>query len=103
MRRAVTTKRKRVAAGVTALVMLAVMLLAAFCVAAEANHDCAGEDCAVCACLHRCENALRQLGEAFAVLLAVLLSVSFLLFSAGFFALRTAPETPVAEKVRLNN
>ena len=103
MRIAAATKRKRIAAGVTALVMLAVMLLAAFCVAVEADHDCTGEDCSVCACIRQCENALRQLGENFAALAVVLLPVLFLLFAAGFFVRQTALQTPVSKKVRLNN
>ena len=103
MRGAGTTKRRRMAAGVTALLMLAVLLLAAFSVAVEIDHDCAGEHCAVCACIRQCETALRQLGEWVAALAAALLPVLLLLLFARFSARQSAPKTPVSGRVRLNN
>ena len=44
----------RLLAAVLAVVMLAV----------EANHDCSGEDCAICRQISICENLLKTLGLA---------------------------------------
>ena len=94
---------QRILAGFFAAVLLAVVLFSAFYIIAEADHDCAGEDCHICACLLLCEHLLHRqnsgiLASALAVAAAVLL-ICLALSSAPGFAL----ETPVSKKVRLNN
>lgn len=41
-----------------------VLILSVAYIAAEANHDCAGDDCPVCVCIEQCLNNLRTLGTA---------------------------------------
>ncbi len=47
-----------------AAVLAAVMLSSAVYIAVEANHDCSGEDCAICHQMQVCENLLKIIGLA---------------------------------------
>ena len=95
-------RAKRILAGVLGLVLLLAVVLCALCIAAEADHDCTGEDCPVCATVHQCENLLHQLASVIAAAAAAA-AVGMLFTSAAFrpFVLRRV--TPVSGKVRLNN
>ena len=73
---------------ITALIALAMFSSAAF-IAAESDHDCTGEDCAVCCAISACVNAFKT-----------------------FFVIRAAlkicgdvysPATPVSLKTKLLN
>ena len=63
------TKSKRLAALFT-LLLAFVMLFSVLYIALEADHDCCGEGCAVCAQLQICENLLKNLIPAALLLLA---------------------------------
>ena len=96
--------KNRFAACVMVLALVLLVLISASCLIAEADHDCTGEDCPVCACLLRFENVLRRLGAGADARTAILqLSVRFavllLLLTSGVFK----PSTPVLRKVRLND
>ena len=47
-----------------AAVLAVVMLSSAIYIAVEADHDCSGDDCAVCRQISICENLLKSLGLA---------------------------------------
>ena len=47
-----------------AAVLAVVMLSSAIYIAVESNHDCSGEDCAICRQISICENLLKTLGLA---------------------------------------
>ncbi len=47
-----------------AAVLAVVMLSSAIYLVVEANHDCSGEDCAICHQIGVCENLLKTLGLA---------------------------------------
>ena len=47
-----------------AAVLAVVMLSSAVYLAVEANHDCSGDDCAICHQIGVCENLLKSLGLA---------------------------------------
>ena len=57
-------KKKRIAALVLAVTVLFVMLYSALFIAAEANHDCVGENCPICYQISVCENTLKNLSLA---------------------------------------
>jgi len=57
------TKKSRLITGLLAAVLAAVMLSSAVYIAVEANHNCSGEDCAICHQLQVCEN-LKSIGLA---------------------------------------
>ncbi len=103
MSRSYTTKYKRIAAGIAGMLMLLIMLFSAFYIVSEADHDCTGEDCPVCACIRECENTLRQPGDGSEAHLAATVPVFFLFVSALLSESDPASETPVSRKVRLNN
>ena len=96
-------KNKRIAAGSMAVLMFFIMLFSASFIAIEADHDCTGEDCPICACIAQCENTLHQIGDGVAVQAAVIVPVFFMLIPAVLFADDFTRETPVSRKVRLNN
>ena len=48
-------------AAMLALLLAFVMLFSVLYIAFEADHNCCGEDCAVCAQIHACEDLLRNL------------------------------------------
>ena len=58
------TKKFRFMTGLLAAVLAVVMLSSAVYIAVEADHDCSGEDCAVCRQISACENLLKSLGFA---------------------------------------
>ncbi len=85
------------------LVVILFLLVSTYFIAHEADHECTGEDCPVCALIQMSENSLRQLGSgtpaaAVASSLCVLLLV--MQFCTGDSI--TFP-TPVSRKTRLNN
>ena len=97
------TKAKRVAAGVMSLTLLLVIVLSALFLVAEADHDCAGEDCPICAVMQVCVHVLRRFGGAATILLAVAAAAILFLFAAVSGAAVFAQETPVSRRIRLNN
>ena len=103
MDRAYNSNRIRITAGIMAVMMLVVMFVSSFFIAAHADHDCTGEDCPICACIHQCENTIRGAGSDITVMSAVIIPVliSLLLMSFGVPSFQW--DTPVSVKVRLNN
>ena len=84
-----------------AAVLLLTLVFSAFLLAVEADHECSGEDCSVCALLQLCETLLRRLEGSVAALAAV--SLLFCVLSLCVPVSSPAPSTPVSRKVRLNN
>ena len=86
-----------------AAVLAVVMLSSAIYIAVEADHDCSGEDCAVCHQIGICENLLKSLGLAGA---AAAISAAFT-YTVGRAVLPCAEMngtlTLVALKVKLSN
>lgn len=97
------SKARRITAGIIGLMMLFVMLFSAFYMAAEADHDCSGEDCPICACIQQCENTLRLFGGGEIRLLSVIIPTLFILPAAALCAAAVPQDTLVSRKVRLNN
>ncbi len=92
-----------ITAGVMALMMLLVLLFSSFFIAAHADHDCTGEDCPICLCIHECENIIRGMGNGttFLAVAGVTVSAVLILMSSGVFSYTW--DTPVSRKVRLDN
>ena len=93
----------RITAGVMGLMMLAAALFSAFCIAAEADHDCCGDGCPVCACIRQWRDTLRGLSGALRALRAVSVPVLPLLLAAAVSGAACTVRTPVSVKVRLND
>ena len=58
------TKKKRIISLIIAVAVFFVMLYSALYIAAEANHDCVGENCPICYQISVCENTLKNLSLA---------------------------------------
>lgn len=58
------TKKFRFMTGLLAATLAVVLLSSAVYLALASDHDCAGEDCAVCHQIGVCENLLKSLGLA---------------------------------------
>ena len=56
------TKKFRFMVRLLAVVLAVVMLSSAVYIAVEADHDCSGDDCAICRQISICENLLKSLG-----------------------------------------
>ena len=57
-------KKKRIAALLLAVAVLFVVLYSALFIVAEADHDCAGENCPICYQINICQNTLKKLSLA---------------------------------------
>ena len=57
-------KKKKVIAVFLTVALLFVMLYSALFIAAEADHDCVGENCPICYQINVCQNALKNLSLA---------------------------------------
>ena len=86
-----------------AAVLAVVMLFSAVYLAVEADHDCSGEDCAICHQIGVCENLLKSLGLAGAVA-AVTAAFTYTMCKAILPCAETTDTlTLVALKVKLSN
>ena len=86
-----------------AAVLAVVMLFSAVYIAVEADHDCSGEDCAICHQIGVCENLLKSLGLAGAVA-AVTAALPYTMCKAILPCAETTDTlTLVALKVKLSN
>ena len=97
------TKKSRLITGLLAAVLAAVMLSSAVYIAVEANHDCSGEDCAICHQIGVCENLLKSLGLAGAAA-AITAAFTYTMCKASLPCAETTDTlTLVALKVKLSN
>lgn len=84
-----------------AMLLVLAIFCAFFFVALEAEHDCAGEDCLICAVLTGCLR-LMNLAAAFVLLLA-LAGVAFCLLLRADRTARFCRFSLIEQKVKLSN
>ena len=97
------TKKFRFMTRLLAVVLAVVMLSSAVYLAVEANHDCSGEDCAICRQISICENLLKSLGLAGAAA-AITAAFTYTMCKAILPCTEmTGTLTLVALKVKLSN
>ncbi len=96
-------KHKRLAACIMGVMMLFVVLFSSYYLAEEADHHCYGEDCPICACMEQCENTLHQMGDGLIILIAAVLPALVFFFTVLPAVCELCRETPISQKVRLNN
>lgn len=96
-------KKRRFAAAILASLVLVAAAASLFIVVHEADHDCVGEGCPVCAAVAVCHNTLKALAGA---LIAVSLVFACFCFAASvlsFSRIATYNQTPISLKVKLLN
>lgn len=97
------SKSQRNVAILLGIVILLALLLSAFCIVAEIDHDCTGENCPICACIQQCENNIRQMGDGTVAMIAAVLLIAFFLLPSLLIVTNLSQATLVTQKVRLNN
>lgn len=98
------TKRQRAVACIVCAAYLLVTLCSVLFIAKEADHDCAGADCSVCARIAEAANELEKLGSgAPSADSTVVLAAACILAVFAVFTVAAPSATPVALKVRMNN
>ena len=96
-------KRHRFTAAVLAVLVLVTMTAALFIIAHEADHDCVGEDCPICAVISCCHNSLKTLSDAIAVFAVIVLSAGAAVSLGTLPTVAFRTETPILLKVKLLN
>lgn len=97
------TNKKRLIALVVLAAVLAITMFSSCYVIEEADHDCTGAACLICAMIEQCEDNLRQIGTGQITTIAVAAAICCF-FSAVYPSVSTVSiETLVTRKVRLNN
>ena len=98
------TDIRKIAASLTVLVLLFVLLFSISYVTLESDHDCCGEECHVCECLEACGNALRlvRTGTGSIAHAAIATHAIFFVITIVFASAVFGKETPVSDKIRLN-
>ncbi len=94
----------RLAASIMAAVIVAAFVLSLFFVIHEADHDCTGEDCPICARIEACINTAKNFIN-FAAAALILFLIPCLLIHTSFSPLKIfgKEKTPVFLKVKLLN
>ena len=93
----------RIAAGFVGLMLLVIVLLSTLFIAAEADHDCPGEDCPVCICIQMCKNTLRSFSNWTAALFVFVITAVFVMLTSDTLVSAAFLDALVSKKVRLNN
>lgn len=96
-------KKRRLAAIMLAALLLVAVTASLFVVAYEADHDCIGEGCSVCAVIALCRNTLKTLCG---VLLTAAVAFACFRFAASLlsaYCVSSYRETPITLKVKLLN
>jgi hypothetical protein len=94
----------KIVSGIIAMMMLLYIVFSTFFISLEANHKCEDEEnCPICVCMQICQNTLHQISDFTAV--AVVSFVPVLLCVGVSFVIsdNLVKETPVTNKIRLNN
>ena len=97
-------KRRRVMALTLCLILALVLTFSSVFAIHEADHDCMGEGCEICAQIAASVDLLRGLTLMAAVLLTLFAALPAVPKHCGFSRRTARPEpTPTSWKVRLNN
>lgn len=95
-------KCKRVFAVLMAAFLLVILFFAVSLSTDNLEHDCAGEHCPVCECLHVCESVIQQTGAGLVPVICFSLAIAAVCITALFFAAEVFPLNLITLKIRLN-
>ena len=85
------------------LIIVSVMFFAAYYIEAEVHHDCIGKDCPICAEIEILPNIVKQIGTGIVCIPAVVIVCEAIIKIAPVVYMHILINTPVEDKVRLNN
>ena len=94
---------KKTASFVICILLVFITAASLFYIIKEENHNCTGEDCPVCACIHQAEQTLRNLGTGNIgnAVVSTLPVWNGILLPVCLFCVYTT--SVVSQKVRLND
>ena len=75
--------KRRYISILTGILFLFITFASLFFIAKEETHECTGQDCPICACIHQAEHILNHLGSDMSAV--VFMAVFFLFFFLFFF------------------
>ena len=99
----IMANKRRFASIIIAAFIVVAVLTSLFVVAHEADHDCIGEDCPVCAVIAACQTILKTLRDALVVAAAALVCFVVAASIEKFISIRSSENTPISLKVKLLN
>lgn len=103
MRNPDTPKGLRIMAGIMGLMMLVIVLFFTFYIASEADHDCCGKNCPICAIMQQCDNTLHGIGDGITGSGGAAAVILFTVIAPAFVVTAASSDTLISRKVRLND
>lgn len=100
--KSITAKKRKLTLFVCLLFLVFVFLSGIYAVR-EVKHECTGNDCPVCACLHGIGQTLKQLGTGALRLAAFMPMLCTGIVLVTLVDLLLSIRTPVSQKIRMNN
>ena len=97
------TKKHRTLAFLACAAFLIVTLFSVLFTVREADHDCIGEGCQICASIRNAEHTLKQLGMGSVGTASWAPAVALLILTVSYAFQAVLRETLISQKVRLNN
>lgn len=96
------TKRQKFLALLLCASIIVTTLFSAFFIIKEKEHDCKGEDCFICACIHQAQQMLKQMG--FGIVEVISFSrIEMIFYVLSIVFLFVICISLVSQKVRMNN
>lgn len=97
------TKKQKTLAFMICTVFIVVTFFSIFFIMKEADHDCTGENCPVCACIHQVEDTLQQLGTGRVEAEDFLPAIEMFTLALACAFLFVPCTSLISQKVRLND
>ena len=86
-----------------AVLVMLLMIFSVMYMTEEMHHDCTGEDCPICECIHMCEGILYETDGAGILIISTAAAVMISLFTGTESGYILRYDTPVSEKVRMDS
>ena len=96
------TAAKRILSACAAVLLATVLLCSVLFIAAEADHDCIGDNCPVCAQMELCSSILKTISKTAEFLFAAF-TAAFFVVLISFFSNSVFFDNPVSLKTKLIN
>ena len=93
----------KVVSYLAASVLFFVMVFSVYYIAEEHCHECEGEDCPICECIHICEGILYQVDGRACAAIALTVILVIVCADESVYIPKFSYDTLVSEKVRIDN
>jgi len=96
-------KHRKILALCICLLFIGSLLLSTAYIVKEANHNCIGDHCPICANVQMAEKAINELGSAFIAIIHLVFTLAILTFFLFHYISNEVLSTPITQNVRMNN